>query len=196
MEKTLFSTPELAEWFGVFHTTIRRWIERGKIKGTRVGRNYKIPAEEVIRVLDDHDLPLPEILREYKLKLKNEAKGLSPHVGHPVSILEKLLVVEQIEKPALICRKDSILGANQAFADLVGYSQTDLIGLDIAEVIDESSEERLIDFAQRRLQQPEEGPLDYMAHLKTDKMAKKQIKIAVGSLNHIKDVFLLVIKVC
>jgi len=42
MEKILFSTPELARFLGVFHTTVRRWIERGKIRGIRVGRNYKI----------------------------------------------------------------------------------------------------------------------------------------------------------
>ncbi|MBW2195648.1 MAG: helix-turn-helix domain-containing protein, partial [Deltaproteobacteria bacterium] len=52
MEKTLFSTTEVARWLGVFHTTARRWIERGKIKGIRVGRNYKVPVEEAIRVLN------------------------------------------------------------------------------------------------------------------------------------------------
>ena len=53
MEKAFFSTPQLAQWLGVFHTTIRRWVEQGKIKGIRVGRNYKIPVDEAIRVLDE-----------------------------------------------------------------------------------------------------------------------------------------------
>ena len=98
MEKILFSTPELAHFLGVFHTTIRRWIERGKIRGIRVGRNYKIPADEVIRILDDHNLPLPESLRKYKLRLINEGEGLSA-AGHHASVLEKLLIVEEIEDP-------------------------------------------------------------------------------------------------
>ncbi|NVM22082.1 MAG: excisionase family DNA-binding protein [Desulfobacterales bacterium] len=195
MKKTLFSTPELATWLGVFHTTIRRWIEQGKIKGIRVGRNYKIPAEEVIRVLDDHEIPLPEILSGYKLRLGPGAKGLSPPTEHPGSILQELLIVEDIEDPAIICRKGCILGANQAFADLVDYSQEDLIGMGIGDVINESSEERLIDFAQRCLEQPGEGALGYVAYLRTDKLWGKKIEIAVGPLNHIKDVFLFVIKV-
>ena len=60
MKKTLFSTPEVAEWLGVFHTTVRRWIERGKIKGVRVGRNYKVPVVEVIRLLEEHGVRLPK----------------------------------------------------------------------------------------------------------------------------------------
>ena len=60
MKKTLFSTPEVAESLGVFHTTVRRWIERGKIKGVRVGRNYKVPVVEVIRLLEEHGVRLPK----------------------------------------------------------------------------------------------------------------------------------------
>jgi len=60
MKKKLFSTPEVAEWLGVFHTTVRRWIERGKIKGVRVGRNYKVPVVEVIRLLEEHGVRLPK----------------------------------------------------------------------------------------------------------------------------------------
>ncbi len=196
MEKAFFSTPELAEWVGVFHTTIRRWIERGKIKGTRVGRNYKIPAEEVIRVLDHHDIPLPEGLRKRKHKLKNRSGGLSYGRGDSGSILQKLLIVEDIEEPALVCRGSSILGVNQAFADLVGYGQADLIGVDIAEVIDESSGEKLMDFARKSLAQPGKAPSDYAARVRTDNMGKKKVKISAGSLDHMKDVFLLVVKPC
>jgi excisionase family DNA binding protein/PAS domain S-box-containing protein len=194
MEKAFFSTPELARWLGVFHTTVRRWVEQGKIKGIRVGRNYKIPAEEVVRVLDDHEIPLPEILTTHKRYRKAAANGLSHHVHRTGSILEKLLIVDDIEDPAIISRGDAILVANQAFADLVGYSQTDLIGLDIAEVMDESSRKRLIAFAKRRLGHPKKSPSYSVVHLKAAKTRDKKAKITVASLNHIKDVFLLIIR--
>lgn len=195
MEKTFFSTPELAQWLGVFHTTVRRWVEQGKIKGIRVGRNYKIPAEEAIRVLDEHDIPLPEILSTHKINGKTVANRLSHHVHRTGSILQKLLIVEEIEDPAIISRGDAILVANQAFADLVGYSQTDLIGLDIAEVIGESSRKRLIAFAKRRLRHPRKSPSYSVVHLKAARTRNKKARIAVASLNHIKDVFLLIIRV-
>lgn len=193
MEKILFSTPELAHFLGVFHTTIRRWIERGKIRGIRVGRNYKIPADEVIRILDDHNLPLPESLRKYKLRLINEGEGLSA-AGHHASVLEKLLIVEEIEDPAIICRKQAIICANQAFANLVAYSQADLIGQDVAEVIDGTFHERLVALAEKRWKHPDQGPPHYETHLKADNLWKKRVKISVSSLKHLPDALLLIIK--
>ncbi|MBW2108667.1 MAG: excisionase family DNA-binding protein [Deltaproteobacteria bacterium] len=147
MEKAFFSTPELAELLGVFHTTVRRWIERNQIKGFRVGRNYKIPAAEVMRMLDQHGLPLPDILRERPDGL------LSPEELHPHdldasgSILQRLLVVDQIPDPAIVCRTDTVLGANQAFALLTGYDQADIIGLKIHAFFDPSSCRTLLDKA-------------------------------------------------
>jgi excisionase family DNA binding protein/PAS domain S-box-containing protein len=195
MEKTLFSTPELAQWLGVFHTTVRRWIERGRIRGIRVGRNYKIPAEEVIRILEGHGIPLPEAVRRYRQRQKNEAISFPSHSEYGgSSILRKLLIVEEIEAPAFVCRRNSILGGNRDFADLVGYTQADLIGLDIAAVVEESSSEKLVDFAQRRIKTPEKGPTSYVTFLKTSQNQKKKAKITAGSLDHIKDVFLLIVK--
>jgi len=195
MEKTLFSTPELAQWLGVFHTTVRRWIERGRIRGIRVGRNYKIPAEEVIRILEGHGIPLPEAVRRYRQRQRKEASSFpSQRAYSGSSILRKLLIVEEIEAPAFVCRRTSILGGNRSFADLVGYAQADLIGLDIAAVVEESSNERLVDFAHRRITMPEKGPASYKAFLKTSRNQKKKAKITAGSLDHMKDVFLLIVK--
>jgi excisionase family DNA binding protein/PAS domain S-box-containing protein len=193
MEKILFSTPELAGFLGVFHTTVRRWIERGEIRGIRVGRNYKIPADEVIRILDDHNLPLPESLRKYKLRPINKGEGLST-TRHHGSAVEKLLIVEDIEDPAIICRKQAIISANQAFANLVGHSQADLIGQDVSEVIDRTFYERLVNLAQERWEHPNQGPPDYEARLNTDKMGKKRVKISVSSLKYLPDALLLIIK--
>jgi len=194
MEKTLFSTPELAEWLGVFHTTVRRWIEHGKIKGIRVGRNYKIPADEVIRILNGYGISLPEVVSKYRYKQKNEAKNIPPSGGYRGSILQKLLIVEEIGDPAFVCRKESILGANEAFADLVGLSQADLIGVDITEILVEGSGEGIIDFALRRIEQPNRGPVDHVVFLKTGKNGGENVKIAAGTLDDMKDVFLVVVK--
>ena len=193
MEKILFSTPELARCLGVFHTTVRRWIERGEIRGIRVGRNYKIPAEEVIRILDEHNLPLPESLRKYKLRLINKGEGLST-ARHHASVVEKLLIVEEIEDPAIICRKRAIISANQAFANLLGYSQADLIGQDVGEFIEGTFRERLVNLVQKRREHPDQGPPHYEAHLNTNKMGKKRIKISVSSLKYLPDALLLIIK--
>jgi excisionase family DNA binding protein/PAS domain S-box-containing protein len=186
-QKAFFSTPELAELLGVFHTTVRRWIEEGKIRGIRVGRNYKIPATEAMRVLDEHEIPLPQIL-------KKQAPTLSNRVNGSGSILQKLLIVEEIGDPALVCRPDAILAANQAFADLTGFSQADLIGLDIAALMDESLKDRLNKLAKKRTKSPAKGKRDYTTHLKIKKKGQKKARITVASLNNTKEVFLLVLK--
>jgi excisionase family DNA binding protein/PAS domain S-box-containing protein len=187
-QKAFVSTPELAEWLGVFHTTVRRWIEQGKIRGIRVGRNYKIPATEAMLVLDGHEIPLPQIL-------KKQAPGLSNRVNRSGSVLQKLLIVEEIEDPALVCRPDAILAANPALADLTGFSQADLIGLDIAELIDESFKDRLNKLAKRRSKSRAKGKRDYTADLKTKKKGQKKARITIASLNNTKEVFLLVLKI-
>lgn len=193
MEKNLFSTPELARFLGVFHTTIRRWIEQGKIKGIRVGRNYKIHADEVIRVLDDYNLPLPEQLRKHKYRTINEGEGLST-ARHHGSVIEKLLIVEEIEDPAVICRNQAIICANQAFASLLRHSQADLIGQNVDEVIDGTFREILVDLAQKRWEHPDLPSPDYEAHLKTGRMGKKRVKISVSSLKYLPAALLLIIK--
>ena len=194
MEKTLFSTPELAQWLGVFHTTVRRWIERGTIKGIRVGRNYKIPATEVIRILEGHGIPLPDVVRRYRDRQKKEGRDAAADNEFGGSILQKLLVVEEIEAPAFVCRRSSILGGNQSFAELVGCAQADLIGLDMAEILDESSLEGLMNFAQKRIEKPDNGPSTYVTYLKTSKDRTKKAIITAGSLDHMGDVFLLIVK--
>lgn len=193
MEKSLFSTPELARLLGVFHTTIRRWIEQGKIRGIRVGRNYKIPADEVAQILSEHNLPLPESLRKHKLGFTNEGEGLGT-VQHRASVLEKLLIVEEIEDPAVICRKETILCANQAFSDLVESCQADLIGRDVTDLIDGNIQERFLDLAQKPAEDPDQPPGRYQAHLKRGKMGTTKIEISTSSLKHLPDTLLLIIK--
>jgi excisionase family DNA binding protein len=194
MQKSLFSTPELAQWLGVFHTTVRRWIERGTIRGIRVGRNYKIPADEVIRILEGHGIPLPDVVRRYREKQKEQAKTATSPSRYHGSILQQLLIVEDIEDPAIVCRGTSILGGNQSFADLMGCTQADLIGLDMAKVVDESTRDGLIGFAQQRMKTPEKGPATYVAYLRTGKNEKRKTRITTGPLDNMKDIYLLIVK--
>lgn len=145
MEKAFFSTTELAELLGVFHTTVRRWIERDQIKGFRVGRNYKIPTAEVMRMLDQHGLPVPDILKGHPGGPSSKKRRPPHDLDASGSILERLLVVEQISEPAIVCRPDTVLGANRAFAALTGYDQTDIIGLKLQAFFDVSSCRALMD---------------------------------------------------
>lgn len=194
MEKTLFSTPEVAQWLGVFHTTVRRWIEKGRIKGIRVGRNYKIPVTEVIRILEGHGIPLPDVVRRYRDRQKKEARDGAVDIDFGGSILQKLLVVEEIEEPAFVCRGTSILGGNRLFAQLVGCAQADLIGLDLAEILEKSALEGLVDFMQKRMDKPGHDPLTYVTYLKTNKNQTKKTIITTRSLDQIADVFLVIAK--
>jgi excisionase family DNA binding protein len=189
MEKMLFSTSELAKWLGVFHSTVRRWIESGEIKGMKVGRNYKITAQEAVRVLNGYGLAIPEILQKHN-KTEAPVPRLSKAVApHRESILRKLLVVEDIEEPAVICRNEAILGANQAFAELVGLSQADLIGLGLSTIVDDSK--GLLDFARNRLRQPENRLFHYPVGLKGTQKTRGNAKVEVDWLDQTEGIFVL-----
>ncbi len=194
MEKTLFSTPELAQWLGVFHTTARRWIEQGKIKGIRVGRNYKVPADEAVRVLEEYQIPLPSILKRHKSK-KQEANRLKGNMSRlRSSFLRKLLVVEDIEAPALVCRRNTILSANQAFADLIMHGQVDLIGVDIGETMDGISKDRVHEIIRLVMESPAKNPSHYSGELKLGNRPRRKVKIFASRLEGMGDVFLLVFR--
>lgn len=65
--KSLFSTSEVAKILSVTRVTVFRWIKDGSIRANKIGRNYVISHEEVIKRLDVR--PLTE-------KDKEEIKGL------------------------------------------------------------------------------------------------------------------------
>ena len=195
MEKGFFSTPELAELLGVFHTTVRRWIEQDHIKGFRVGRNYKIPSAEVIRMLDEYGLPLPESLRDYASKSGTQIQGLREAVDSSGSILKRLLIVDEIDHPALICRGDTILGTNHAFAEMMGHTQSDLIGLRINDLIGEAGSITIRASAKRCLENVEEGPVESTISVNGHGTSKRKTRISVSPLVGLKEVFLLVMEV-
>ncbi len=47
----LLTVKEFAERVRVSVSTVRNWIKAGTIKAVQIGRSYKIPAEELERVL-------------------------------------------------------------------------------------------------------------------------------------------------
>lgn len=53
MEKTFYSTSEVAELFGISRVTVYRWVKDGKIQAFGLGKNLKIPLFEIKRLLQD-----------------------------------------------------------------------------------------------------------------------------------------------
>ncbi|MEB2792487.1 MAG: IS607 family transposase [Caldisphaeraceae archaeon] len=48
----LYRTGEVAKRLGVSTMTIRRWIKAGKIKAYQIGKEFRIPESEVLRLLE------------------------------------------------------------------------------------------------------------------------------------------------
>ena len=53
MEKTFYSTSEVADLFGISRVTVYRWVKKGKIQSFGLGKNLKIPLFEIKRLLQD-----------------------------------------------------------------------------------------------------------------------------------------------
>ena len=51
MPAEFYTTEELAEYLKLSDQTIRVWIRQGKLKSYKFGRAYRIPVEEVNRLL-------------------------------------------------------------------------------------------------------------------------------------------------
>ena len=80
----LLRTGEVAKRLGVTTKTVRRWIEAGIIRAHRVGKEYRIPETEVIRVLKEKKLEKAVIYtrvssQEDKKELEEEIKHLKEY---------------------------------------------------------------------------------------------------------------------
>jgi excisionase family DNA binding protein len=51
MSKLFYSTSEVADLFDMNRVTIYRWVHEGKIEAYRIGRRYKIPESNVMKLL-------------------------------------------------------------------------------------------------------------------------------------------------
>ena len=47
-----FTVEETAEFLKIHKNTIQKWLMSGKIKGAKVGREWRIPKSEIYRLLN------------------------------------------------------------------------------------------------------------------------------------------------
>ena len=99
--EVLWTTKQVAEYFGVRTRTVYDWIRRGKVldpaRTMKVGNRVRIPRSEIMRIANNKRLTLIEQGRPYTLK-KNRAEEkliqtLSPEV--------KITPIEQLKKMAI-----------------------------------------------------------------------------------------------
>ena len=50
-KRKVLSVKEFSEIIGVPESTVRRWLQKGDIKGTQIGRKWLIPVSEAERII-------------------------------------------------------------------------------------------------------------------------------------------------
>lgn len=53
VDDPFMTTAELAKTFSVSRKTIERWINSGKLKGTKIGHNWRVQRSEMIRFANE-----------------------------------------------------------------------------------------------------------------------------------------------
>lgn len=53
MDQEFFTTEEVAVWLKVARKTVRRWIRKGKLPASKPGKEYRVPKEAVIAMLEN-----------------------------------------------------------------------------------------------------------------------------------------------
>ena len=51
-KRQVISVKEFSEIIGVPESTVRRWLQKGDIRGTQIGRKWLIPLSEVERIVN------------------------------------------------------------------------------------------------------------------------------------------------
>ncbi|WP_175060388.1 IS607 family transposase [Thermococcus sp. 2319x1] len=76
----LYRTGEVAKRLGVSTMTIRRWVKSGKIKAHKIGKEYRIPESEVLRLLEGK---LPDKVVIYaRVSSRDQKEDLERQVEH------------------------------------------------------------------------------------------------------------------
>lgn len=60
IEKTLFRVEEAAELLSVSRWTIYRWLEQGRLRGTKIGKSsLRIFRDSIIRLIEHNESVMP-----------------------------------------------------------------------------------------------------------------------------------------
>ncbi len=51
-KRKVLTVPEFSEQTGVPQSTVRRWLKKKELKGTRIGRKWLIPFSELHKITD------------------------------------------------------------------------------------------------------------------------------------------------
>lgn len=76
----LYRTGEVAEKFGVSTMTIRRWIKAGIIQAIKIGKEYRIPETEVLRLLKGKEAE--KVVIYARVSTEEEKDELDKQVEH------------------------------------------------------------------------------------------------------------------
>jgi len=57
VNKSLYSTSEVASLFQISRVTVFRWVRKGNIKAYKIGKHLKIPSSEIKRLCRTFGLP-------------------------------------------------------------------------------------------------------------------------------------------
>ena len=57
MNKSLYSTSEVANLFQISRVTVFRWVQDGNVKAYKIGKHIKIPSSEIERLRSKFGLP-------------------------------------------------------------------------------------------------------------------------------------------
>lgn len=107
----LYSPDEVAKALGVHVRTVRRFIRDGKLKATRVGKQYRVPAAALA-----------------ELTGADAAQGLGPAVRRTRRVLVSTIVdIDAIDRPESDCISTALTGVFTAVRDGSGPKRIDSV---------------------------------------------------------------------
>jgi excisionase family DNA binding protein len=89
MTKGLYSAEEVAEQLGLHVRTVRGYVRDGRLRATRIGKQYRITREDLEAFLGSPVVDPPEVRRHRHVDVSSivEIDAVSPETAHRVSTL-------------------------------------------------------------------------------------------------------------
>jgi chromosome partitioning protein len=117
MAERLLSTKEVAERLGVDKKTVLRYLHQGKLRGARIGRDYRIPESGVNALLTTTDPPQAAAAAALVTAIANQKGGVGKttttfNLGVALHRLERRVLLVDLDPQAALSMSAGILIAH------------------------------------------------------------------------------------
>lgn len=79
----IYTSEQVAKILQIHPQTVLKFIREGKLRGSKVGRGYRVKASDIDKFLEDTSNPQPKVESEEKVLKKKSEETIKVEINNP-----------------------------------------------------------------------------------------------------------------